>query len=1067
MTAGHIDNGRGLHPAFRSSTHRFWSFDDEDQSIAEEHIAGDDLTQLNSEALPYRVPSWVGFRCLRGVEADSRVIAGSSAASASVLLGNWTVTCWLRIRSLPAGSRTVWAFGGDLGSSTEANNALARLLFTTTGQLGSFWEHSAGTTVQHSFTTAEPLTLNEWTMVTLRKHDGAVSGKAVDLFINGMLVETTADITNATGGGSGKWTVCGHETSGGVAGGEGDVDVASLVVYEAELTNAEIADDYRRAYGLGFDFHGGSRVEMLNGTTNSLVDLSEIVHRDWLDAVTITDPGGDEPVKNGSISVIRDVGNLSLAPLRDDGPSEANVINQNRTVVVFMGRAPLNIILEPQDCREVFRGKVRGKLGWNDDRIEVPILDQSADLVDLGFIETERDYGSAGGVAVETIMQSILDDNDDSAGTPDAYAAVTLSTPVSPSWLIKPYTQQRETVLQALRTLAQMIGWEVGYRWDSDPTAPGFKLTFFEPQRLKDHPDFAFSLDDLYALGVLSLDDTNVRTAFRGVYRSSETTLPTKPSLSGTGLAYSVDDQGWVDLDGQGNRTNAYLALEATAQRGALGRRFMEMQEDAASQIDTITEMSRMLIAAARDLSDPELEASMESPLMYEATSQSLILLLASFLYANSQTPAAISVTSSTGGGKPARTELSARGKPSLGPRRWLELEAKPGGPKPPVIDLTRTTTNSVDGDLLAAIDTALERSGLLQSGKYLRIPNADFSTWSAGGQNPPTGWAVAAGAWATDAVRSTTTKSGGFSVEFDDSTTALELESKLVEIEGDDVNVPYSFEMVWQRGSSSAKVPELTVDWIEEDRATSAGSTTLKPGSGMPSAPSNNASEWFKARVDGVHPPSGAKFMRVTISTDGLGAASTITVDSVAAYRTSRASRVELTSADIGVYGTTTSASTTAECQPFGDTSSNESFDYGNQVVDDSNNGSPNNGYHWLARDEGSAEVDITGWMRALSGGTHTTKLKVRLVKNATYTSAGTVNTAGTVIDEQTRAIDFVSGVGQDPIKLTTVTKVDVGDRLSVEVAWISGTNDAYYLGVGPNGARGTNFSVKMRGLD
>src|SRR5690606_38013056 len=75
-------------------------------------------------------------------------------------------------------------------------------------------------------------------------------------------------------------------------------------------------------------------------------------------------------------------------------------------------------------------------------------------LVDT-FIETQQVYGSSDGMAVETVMQAILDDNS---------TGVTLYTPSSPGWMLKEFVQAKQPVLDALRQLADQIGWDARYR---------------------------------------------------------------------------------------------------------------------------------------------------------------------------------------------------------------------------------------------------------------------------------------------------------------------------------------------------------------------------------------------------------------------------------------------------------------------------------------------------------------------------------------------------------------------------------------------------------------------------
>ena len=102
--------------------------------------------------------------------------------------------------------------------------------------------------------------------------------------------------------------------------------------------------------------------------------------------------------------------------------------------------------------------------------ISVNCRDQGGLLMDT-FLETQQVYGDNGGAdGLEDVIQDILDDHintpslgsvtlffpDGTGGTPRPQGGAT-----DPAWQIKEYVQSKMSVMEAIRRLARMIGWEV------------------------------------------------------------------------------------------------------------------------------------------------------------------------------------------------------------------------------------------------------------------------------------------------------------------------------------------------------------------------------------------------------------------------------------------------------------------------------------------------------------------------------------------------------------------------------------------------------------------------------
>lgn len=251
---------------------------------------------------------------------------------------------------------------------------------------------------------------------------------------------------------------------------------------------------------------------------------------------------------------------------------------------------------------------------------------------------TFQDATSTAGHDVEDVMQNILDDN--------GLSSVLLYTPTTPGWAIKQYIQRREPVLEALRGLAQQIGWDVRYKWRSATSQ--FEFTFFQPDRSKVAIDRTFSASEYTDVNRLSLDISGIRNAIRVIYPRTAT------------------------LDAAGNPTRTTIEVTDGTSISTYGRLFMEISEADSSQIDTATEATSMANAALADLKDPKAEQSIELSHgfpwaelgdLYRFTANNRH-------YSSDQDWAMYSVRHMADHGR-MRTTIETRGKPSAGFDRW------------------------------------------------------------------------------------------------------------------------------------------------------------------------------------------------------------------------------------------------------------------------------------------------------------------------------------------------------------------------------------------------------------
>lgn len=185
------------------------------------------------------------------------------------------------------------------------------------------------------------------------------------------------------------------------------------------------------------------------------------------------------------------------------------------------------------------------------------------------------------GTAVETIISQILADH-------GLGSLTTLQVPVSPGWMVKPYLQDRMSVLDAVKALADQLGWVCRFDWHAGTSA--FQLFLKEPPRTAGSAVRGYSIDFLKKIESASVEISGIRNAIRVTYEDSAA-----GPAEGRGARRVVD------------RTDATSITK-------YGRRFMEIQEADSSNIDTAAEATRMADAALADLKEPTAQVSAVSP---------------------------------------------------------------------------------------------------------------------------------------------------------------------------------------------------------------------------------------------------------------------------------------------------------------------------------------------------------------------------------------------------------------------------------------------------------------------
>lgn len=206
-------------------------------------------------------------------------------------------------------------------------------------------------------------------------------------------------------------------------------------------------------------------------------DYTQYLRTDWFTGASIEE-SQDQTTMTLNATLLRESGTLSLSPFvaaslvnRNAGGSYAAALDVWRRwrlslAVMREGYPPTGT-----DWKEVCQGRI-DRIDWAGEQIQITGRGEEAVLIDF-WIATERQYGSVGGIAMETTVQSEWDDN---LGA----AAYTLSTPVSPSYLMNTWTQQKGKLFAASTDIVANVAGVLRFRYDSSHV---FRPTLFLPNR--------------------------------------------------------------------------------------------------------------------------------------------------------------------------------------------------------------------------------------------------------------------------------------------------------------------------------------------------------------------------------------------------------------------------------------------------------------------------------------------------------------------------------------------------------------------------------------------------------
>ncbi|RKH64126.1 fibronectin type III domain-containing protein [Corallococcus aberystwythensis] len=399
-----------------------------------------------------------------------------------------------------------------------------------------------------------------------------------------------------------------------------------------------------------------SHVRVLVQRGSTWVDLSTLLGGDHLLGASWSD-SIEAPVSTASVAVVRngpDGKRLSLAPLvvasffNTSGGAYVPLIRVGAYFRIETAAAPLGTRradVPPSSWTEAWRGRI--------DEVDPGPEEMTFSGRDLGgvlqdsHIETDRAYGSAAGVAVQSVIQSILNDN--------GMGSYGLYTPVNPSSVRGPYTQKQEPILDALRFLAEQIGWDVRMRWRPDANA--FALTLWSPDRAATTPVVSYGPDYYLEVPQVRQSLEYVRNVVQVVYSDK------------------------ADLDSTGARKRKTVEVSDAASIALYGRRWMRVAEAASSLIDTAAEAQRLANAALADLSESAVSMSLTLPGIhgYLESSDFIEVKPDGVRFDSGQLLAVQSVSFEAASSGEARTKLELRGRPATSLAVWASKESRPG----------------------------------------------------------------------------------------------------------------------------------------------------------------------------------------------------------------------------------------------------------------------------------------------------------------------------------------------------------------------------------------------------
>jgi hypothetical protein len=447
-------------------------------------------------------------------------------------------------------------------------------------------------------------------------------------------------------------------------------------------------------------------------------DLSTLFGRDWLVSWSMN-ADLDSACATLQAEVAREAGGGSngfvadsLSPLMDNSRAwalaSAPLITAGSELLLETSLAPAGTNWGGGEWEETFRGYV-DTIDFGKNPMTIAARDYGGKLEDL-FIRADKQYS---GASMESVMQAIIKDAHgipwtvatakvaQSGTTPgdvvtpttqngfyyratvggNTHATTqptwpttigntvsdntvtwrcegvcpTLWVPSSPSFNLNTFIQPPMSVMEALRKIADVIGWDVRYSWNPGPEA--FELKLYAPVRTTPTSLYTWDRDHYFKDPSFQLDKTSIRNHVEVTWSD-----PADTDNLGRAKRKTTTVTDWASMLAYTNKLPAFCSIA----------------EAATSQIDTSGEASTLAGRILSDLKDPKVQAQYSVPLFGNVELGDYYTFEADDVAFEADQDLAVTGYTHEGVNSGAiRTTFRLRGIPSSGVDRWLAKESK------------------------------------------------------------------------------------------------------------------------------------------------------------------------------------------------------------------------------------------------------------------------------------------------------------------------------------------------------------------------------------------------------
>lgn len=386
---------------------------------------------------------------------------------------------------------------------------------------------------------------------------------------------------------------------------------------------------------------------------------------DWLHSLEY-EGDIDAPIGTATVHLWREIGGRSLAPLRTNSsynPTAGPSIDAGRNIVIDTASVPMGTHpddLTDADWHTVFDGYI-DTVDWTINPIALECRDRGALLQDVWFKTTDvvPDTGANIQTALETLIDTLYPDVTDTLWVP---------APPDPAVIVGAFRYDIEPGLDALVRVAQIIGWDLRYRYSDGDRR--FRLCFRDPGRNKTQPDFTIGAANYFDVKQMKIDRTGVR---------NDVTI-------------------WFGASGSRDKITLSDAVSITR----YGRRSMVIQEASDSPIATAADATRMATLILADIDGPLADKQVEMPYFWPIELQDRVRFSANLVHSDTDLDLAITGYKHSLTLTESRTVLTARGQPAGSYWNWLSR----GGPA------TEPDTANDSPNFFASLDQTPDYAG-------------------------------------------------------------------------------------------------------------------------------------------------------------------------------------------------------------------------------------------------------------------------------------------------------------------------------------------------------------------